>query len=198
MAAYLPTSGVALRSIFDILGGMSHCLASIAALALVCVGLVDGVEVDGQADLACAHLCDDRADRSVCANTGGERPFTRSHSESKELSAVFGRFPGCPRYSWPCSPATARQSTRRGTILGGSVLREGPRSRSAVADGSGMCCGVWSVLRIPSSRLLGTVAALGCICWIGRASDELSVPGMTDILQKPRSNEAYLNGGFAM
>lgn len=72
---------------------MSHCLTSIAALALVCVGLVDGVEVGGQADLDCAHLCDERADRSVCANTCGERPFTRSHSESKEFSAVFSRFP---------------------------------------------------------------------------------------------------------
>jgi hypothetical protein len=45
-----------------------HCLAPVAALALVGVGLVDSVEVSAQADLACAHLCDDRTDRSVCAN----------------------------------------------------------------------------------------------------------------------------------
>jgi len=57
--------------------------------AFVSVGLVDGMEVSAQADLACAHLCDDRADRSVCANMCGERPFSRPYTEFEEL-----RFPG--------------------------------------------------------------------------------------------------------
>lgn len=74
-----------------------HCLASVAALTLVSVGLVDGVEVSAQADLAGAHLRNDRADRSVCAYMGGEEPFSGPDSESEELSAVFGRFPTlCP------------------------------------------------------------------------------------------------------
>jgi hypothetical protein len=47
----------------------------VAALAFVGVGLVDGMEVSAQADLACAHLCDDRADRSVCADMCDKCPF---------------------------------------------------------------------------------------------------------------------------
>ena len=54
-----------------------HCLASVSALAFVCVGLVNGLEVGAQADLASAHLRDDRADCSVCANVCGERPGWR-------------------------------------------------------------------------------------------------------------------------
>jgi hypothetical protein len=55
---------------------VSHRLAPVAALAFVGVSLVNGVEVGAQADLACAYLCDERANRSVCANMCGERPFT--------------------------------------------------------------------------------------------------------------------------
>ena len=47
---------------------VSHRLWSAATLALVGVGLLDGVEVDTKADLACAHLCDHRANRFMCAN----------------------------------------------------------------------------------------------------------------------------------
>lgn len=40
------------------------------------------------------RICDDRADGSVCANMCGKRPFSWPYPESKEFSAVFGRFPG--------------------------------------------------------------------------------------------------------
>ena len=69
---------------------VSHSLASIAALALVGVGLVDGVEVCAQADFAVAHLRDDRADGSMCAHMCCEDSFSRSHSESEQFSSVFG------------------------------------------------------------------------------------------------------------
>jgi hypothetical protein len=67
---------------------VTHCLAHVAALALVAVALVDGVEVCAQTDLACAHLCDDRADRSMCADikqldterTGVQRGFVTSET----------------------------------------------------------------------------------------------------------------------
>ena len=38
---------------------MAHCLMPMAAFALIGVGLVDGMEVSAEADLSCAHLCDD-------------------------------------------------------------------------------------------------------------------------------------------
>jgi hypothetical protein len=41
---------------------VSHRLSSAAVLALVGLGLVDGVEVGTEADLACMYLCDYRAD----------------------------------------------------------------------------------------------------------------------------------------
>src|SRR5205823_2102668 len=44
---------------------VAHRLRSAATLALVGVGLVNSVEVGTEADLACAHLCDHRADRSM-------------------------------------------------------------------------------------------------------------------------------------
>ena len=69
---------------------MSYGLSSIATLALVGVGLVDGVEVCAQADFAVAHLRDDRADGSMCAHMCCEDSFSRSHSESEQFSSVFG------------------------------------------------------------------------------------------------------------
>ncbi|KAF2801632.1 uncharacterized protein BDZ99DRAFT_341500, partial [Mytilinidion resinicola] len=44
---------------------MPHCLCSVPALALLGIGLVDSVEVCAEADLACSHLRNRRADRSV-------------------------------------------------------------------------------------------------------------------------------------
>jgi hypothetical protein len=44
---------------------MTHRLRSESTLALVRFGLVDSVEVRAQADLACAHLCNHRANRSM-------------------------------------------------------------------------------------------------------------------------------------
>jgi hypothetical protein len=60
----------------------------VAALALVAVALVDGVEVSAQTDLGCVHLCDDRADRSMCTDikqpdterTGVQRGFVASET----------------------------------------------------------------------------------------------------------------------
>jgi hypothetical protein len=43
---------------------VSHGLGPVAALALVGVGFLDRMEVGAQAG---AHLCDDRAYRSMCA-----------------------------------------------------------------------------------------------------------------------------------
>ena len=68
---------------------VSHCLAAEATLASVGVGLVDGMEVSAQADLACAHLCDDRADRSVCANMCGEHPFSSPYTSLRALCRVW-------------------------------------------------------------------------------------------------------------
>ena len=73
---------------------MPYGVASVAALALVGVGLVDGMEVGVQADFAVAHLCDDRADRSVCAHMRCEGSFPWSDPEFEEFSHVFGSFPG--------------------------------------------------------------------------------------------------------
>jgi hypothetical protein len=74
--ACLPTSGVALRS--------SFCLAPAPALALVGVGLVDGVEVGVQTDLAYMHRC-------------------------VPICVVSVPFPGCtpnPKNSLPCLAAS--------------------------------------------------------------------------------------------
>lgn len=73
---------------------MPHGLASIAALALVGVGLVDGAEVGAQADLVRPHLGDNRADRPMGAHMCGERSFSRSDPQFEEFSAVFVGFPG--------------------------------------------------------------------------------------------------------
>ena len=104
---------------------MSHGLAPETTLAFVSVGLVDGMEVSAQADLACAHLCDDRADRSVCANMCGERPFSWPYTEFEELSAVFSRFPdrsGGIRPNWS-STATSMASSPVKALLEVARLR---------------------------------------------------------------------------
>jgi hypothetical protein len=54
---------------------VTHCLTPKATLAFIGVGLIDGMEVSAQADLACTHLCDDRADCSVDTYMGIEEPF---------------------------------------------------------------------------------------------------------------------------
>jgi hypothetical protein len=71
-----------------------HGLAPIAALAPVGVGLVDGMKVTAQADLTIAHLCDDRADRSMCAYMCCEDLLSRTGPQMKECSVVFGSFSG--------------------------------------------------------------------------------------------------------
>ena len=63
-------------------------------LALVSVGLVNGVQVRSQADLARAHLCDDRADGSGDVLMRTKEPFSGPDPESEEFSAMLGRFPG--------------------------------------------------------------------------------------------------------
>ena len=50
---------------------MAHRLAPVAALALVGVGLVDGVEVCPEANLARTHLCNHRADHSGLSGLSG-------------------------------------------------------------------------------------------------------------------------------
>ena len=59
---------------------VSYRLSSVAALALVGVGFVDGVEVGPEADLAGAHLCDHGADRAVCSDMGFECRLARPNS----------------------------------------------------------------------------------------------------------------------
>jgi hypothetical protein len=64
--AWMPTCPHSV-SLFDPVSAsqkdVAHCLAPEAALALIGVGPVDGMQVGAEADLACAHLCDGRADR---------------------------------------------------------------------------------------------------------------------------------------
>ena len=72
---------------------MVYRLGFVPTLALARFGLVNGMEVRRQANLASTYLCNDRADRPVCANMCDECPFSWSYSKSKEFSAVFGCFP---------------------------------------------------------------------------------------------------------
>ena len=73
---------------------MSYRLWPISALALVGVGLVNGIEICPQADLAGAHLCDNRADCFMCADMCFKKPFPWLDSKSIELSTMLGIFLG--------------------------------------------------------------------------------------------------------
>jgi len=64
---------------------VSHSLRSVAALALVGVGLVNGVKVGAEADLSSTHLRDHRANRAVRPDVRVERRFARPHAKD----AVF-------------------------------------------------------------------------------------------------------------
>jgi len=71
---------------------VSYGLPSLVALALVGVGLVDGMEVRAQANLAYTHLCYDGANCSMGTHMCGEGPFSGPHAQSKQISAVLGLF----------------------------------------------------------------------------------------------------------
>lgn len=70
-----------------------NCLAPIAALAGVGVGLVDGMEISAEANLARAHLRDGRTDCPVCAGVCRENVLSRSDPEFVEVSALLVLFP---------------------------------------------------------------------------------------------------------
>lgn len=72
---------------------MPHRLPSISAVALICVGLVDAVQIRAEANLACAYLRDDRTDRSVYVAVDREHVFAWFDAKLEQLSAMFGRFP---------------------------------------------------------------------------------------------------------
>jgi len=63
---------------------VSHSLSSIAARALARIGLVDGMQIRRQAELASTQLGDDRADRSMGAQMSGQGSFSGSDPQSKE------------------------------------------------------------------------------------------------------------------
>ncbi|KAF2804432.1 uncharacterized protein BDZ99DRAFT_481251 [Mytilinidion resinicola] len=71
-----------------------YCLRSAPALALLGIGLVDGVEVCAEGDLAGAHLCDYGADRSVFSGMDLKGCSSRLYPQSKEISPVLGLRPG--------------------------------------------------------------------------------------------------------
>lgn len=73
---------------------MLHRLSSVAALVLVGIGLVNGVEVGTEANLARTYLCNHRADRSMCVFVDFEYIFSRPDAEPIELSTIFRAFPG--------------------------------------------------------------------------------------------------------
>jgi hypothetical protein len=69
---------------------MAHCLAPVSAFALVGVGFLDGMQVREQANLACAHLCDNRADCSVYPTVDCECSFSWAGPEHVGFDV------GCP------------------------------------------------------------------------------------------------------
>lgn len=85
-----------------------------ATLTFVRIGLVDGVEVGLEANLACTHLRDYRANCPVCANVRVEYRLPLSHPELKELSTVLGVLPSFV-------PLTSYRSTNGG--LDGCCVR---------------------------------------------------------------------------
>jgi hypothetical protein len=73
-----PTSGIVLRSSFYIEKDVTHRLAPVAALELIGVGLVDGIEV-----ILPVRICviTKRTYRPMCADMCGERPFSWPNPE---------------------------------------------------------------------------------------------------------------------
>jgi hypothetical protein len=70
-----------------------YCLAPMAALAGVGIGLVNRMEIGAGADLACTHLCDGRTDCSVCAGMCREKVLSRPDPELIEVPALLVLFP---------------------------------------------------------------------------------------------------------
>ena len=64
-------------------------LTSLATVAPVSIGLVDGVKIHRQADLAGSYLCDDRADRSMGFHGLWSRSLCRSDFESEGITTVL-------------------------------------------------------------------------------------------------------------
>jgi hypothetical protein len=71
-----------------------YSLQTAAALAFVGISLVDEVKICLQANLACAHLHDYRADYSVYSQMCIEDHFSWPNSKSEEAPAVLRIFPG--------------------------------------------------------------------------------------------------------
>jgi hypothetical protein len=93
MEACLPTFVVVRSPNLGIPGGRAARSAVRSHIDTVGVGLVDGVKIRAQADLACAHLCDRGADRSMCSNVCVKDRFSRTDPKSKKGSAVLRAFP---------------------------------------------------------------------------------------------------------
>lgn len=72
---------------------MPHRLRSAPALTLVGVGHIDAVEVGPETDLACAHLCDYRADRSMRPAVRVEYCFAWPNSQFEQGPAMPVVFP---------------------------------------------------------------------------------------------------------
>lgn len=75
---------------------MLHRLRFVAALTFVRIALVNRVEVGPEANLACTHLCDYRANCPVDANVRVEYRLPWSHPELKETLGASGC---CPNLS---------------------------------------------------------------------------------------------------
>jgi len=99
LACTHPVSFVGPVSTFE--EDVTHCLTPKVTFAFIGVGLVDGMEVTVQADLACAHLCNDRANRSVRGNMCSMYSFS---------------WPNLVKSSLPCS-AVSRDSSHSSLIV---------------------------------------------------------------------------------
>ena len=72
---------------------MAYGLPSVATLALIGLGSVDGMQVRLQADFGGAHLCDERTDDSVHPCVCFQGCFARTGVDMVEVSTVFGGIP---------------------------------------------------------------------------------------------------------